>query len=224
LQRNRPVDIKTLAEELWDETPPRTAVKTIRTHVYHLRKMLECESGASLSALRLVTQPGGYLLRLEDDELDTVIFNRLLASGRALLQENRLDEAGHTLCRAIEMWRGPVLANVVAGKVLSRHVVQLDEARNRAVELRIEVELRRGCHRDVVAELRGLVAANPLNEWLHTRLIEALHRSGRRHEALTAFEGLRATLRDELGLDPSLEAQRLHYAIIRADDAHAVHR
>jgi SARP family transcriptional regulator, regulator of embCAB operon len=219
LRRNRFVDIGTLVEELWEETPPRTAVTSVRTHVYHLRRMLADESGAPLSALRLVTQPGGYLLRLSDDEYDAAIFDRLLTSGRVLLRQDRLDEAAHALRRALEMWRGPALANVSPGNVVSNHVVQLDEARNRALELRIDIDLRRGRHRDLVAELRGLVGADPLNEWLHVRLIEALHRSGRRYEAITAFEGLRTALRDELGLEPSVEARRIHHKILRLDDA-----
>jgi DNA-binding SARP family transcriptional activator len=219
LRRNRLVDIGTLIEELWDQAPPRTAVTSVRTHVYHLRRMLADESGAPLSALRLITQPGGYLLQLDDDELDAAIFKRLLTNGRVLLRQNRLDEAGHMIRRALEMWRGPALVNVSPGNVVANHVVQLDEARNRALELHIDIDLRRGRHRDLVAELRALVAADPLNEWLQVRLMEALYRSGRRFEAITAFESLRTALRDELGLEPSPEARRLHHEILRLDGA-----
>jgi DNA-binding SARP family transcriptional activator len=130
-------------------------------------------------------------------------------------------EATRTLCRALAMWHGRALANVEAGKKLSHHAVRLDEARNRALELRIEVDLRCGRHQDLVAELRALAAASPLNEWLHLRLIESLYRSGRRHEALAAFQRLRVILRDELGLEPSREAHHLQREILSSDGAPA---
>ncbi|RCV47225.1 BTAD domain-containing putative transcriptional regulator, partial [Marinitenerispora sediminis] len=49
-----------------------------------------------------------------------------------------------------------------------------------------------GRHRELVPELRDLVAAHPLNEWFHARLIEALRRAGRSADALRAFEELSA--------------------------------
>jgi DNA-binding SARP family transcriptional activator len=92
--------------------------------------------------------------------------------------------------------------------------VQLEEQRLRALELRIEADIRLGRHREVVADLRSLVVINPLNEWFHERLIWVLGRSGRRAEALQAYANLRSSLRDELGLEPSQELQRLHQQLI----------
>lgn len=216
LRCNQIVDYETIAEELWDASPPTTMVATIRTHVYHLRRMLEDECDLSPLVAELRTQSAGYLLRVDEDQLDAKVFARLVDEGRSLMRQGRLDEAGETLCRALEMWRGPALANVTVGRVIGRHLVQLSELRNRALELRIEVDLLRGQHRDLVAELRGLVAADPLNEWLQAQLMEALHRSGRRNEALIAYREVRRILEEELGLAPSTELQELHHKILNA--------
>lgn len=86
----------------------------------------------------------------------------------------------------------------------------------RAMELSVEADMRLGLHRELIPDLRGLVASNLFNEWFHARLIEALHLSGRRGEALLAFRDLRRVLHEELGLEPSAELQRLHHEILAA--------
>jgi Bacterial transcriptional activator domain len=47
----------------------------------------------------------------------------------------------------------------------------------------------------------------------------ALYRSGRQAEALAAYQDARRTLRDELGLDPTPELQRLERAILEQDSS-----
>jgi DNA-binding SARP family transcriptional activator len=213
---NHIVDIETIATELWDGARPRTAVTTIRTHVYHLRRMLESESGMAGAGDGLHTEPFGYRLCLDPEQLDATVFTRLVDAGRAQLRGGQPEEAARTLQSALDLWQQPALANVSPGRVLSLHLVELSELRIRAHELRIEADLALGRHRELVAELRGLVAANPLNEWLQAQLIESLRRSGRRNEALAAFRQLRNVLDEELGVEPSAELQQLHRDILTA--------
>jgi DNA-binding SARP family transcriptional activator len=216
LSPNQTVGLEAMAEELWDGAPPRSAVATIRTHVYHLRGMLERESGLPALASSLLTQETGYQLEVARGQLDADIFGSLLAQGRELMAGDRSAEAAVVLREALSLWRGPVLANVRRGSVLSRMVVSLEETRVRGLEMLIEADMRLGHHRELVSQLRGLVAADPLNEWFHARLIDALHQSGRRCAALTAFRELRTLLREELGVEPSAEAQQLQQAILTA--------
>jgi len=83
-------------------------------------------------------------------------------------------------------------------------------------KLKIEAEIRLGRHRELVAELRSLVHAHPLNEWFHGQLIRVLGYSGRRSEALQAYQRLRAVLREELGVDPSPSVQELQRRLLTA--------
>lgn len=213
LRANQIVSFDTFIEELWDGEPPRTAVTTIRTHVYHVRQMMARQGGHTGADL-IVTQPAGYMLRLGPGELDAQVFSQLVSEGGELLASDRAREAAEALSKALSMWRGAALANVTAGPVLSCHLVALEEMRIRARELRIEADLRLGRHRELIAELRELVGANPLNEWLHARLIDALRLSGRRNEALTAYHAVRTLLDDELGLQPSEELRQLQQEIL----------
>ncbi|MFC0435590.1 AfsR/SARP family transcriptional regulator [Kutzneria buriramensis] len=219
LRANQLVDVDTIADELWDSRHPRTAVTTIRTHVYHLRKMLEQETSVPMLSELLLTQHAGYMLRLETGQLDAELFRTAVDRGRAQLARGRYEEAAEVLRGAVALWRGPTLANVPLGPVLTSYVDHLRELRIRALEMRVEAEMRLGHHRELVPELRKLVAANPFNEWLHARLIDALRLSGRRREALEAFRALRTLLDEELGLEPSAELQQLQYDILTASRA-----
>ena len=214
LRGNEVVGLPGLVEELWEQRPPRTAVTTVRTHVYHLRRALD--GAAPEAAAALVTEPTGYRLRVGPGELDADRFAAAVERGRLLLAAGDAEGARTVLHPALAAWRGPALANLDPGPVLARHAEHLRELRIAALELRIEADLAVGRYRQLVPELRGLVAAHPLHEWFHARLIEALRRCGRRGEALHAYRDLRAVLDRELGLEPSLDLQRLQLDLLRS--------
>lgn len=214
LRPNQVVGLRAITEELWEDAPPRTAVTTVRTHVYHLRRAL----GPVLPTGALATEPTGYRLRVLPGETDAENFAHATERGRTLLGRGAVDEAGTVLRAALAMWRGPVLADLDPGPELGRHVDHLEELRISALELRIEADLALGRHRQLVPELRGLVATHPLHEWFHARLIDALHRAGRRSEALRAYHDLRALLDRELGIEPCADLQLLQMQVLRSAD------
>jgi DNA-binding SARP family transcriptional activator len=169
----------------------------------------------------------GYVLRLPEHALDLDTFERLAAEGRADLDGGRPCRAADLLRQALDLWTGRTLANVSLGRILHAHVVHIEELRLRVLELRIEADLRLGRHRELIGELRSLVATHPLNEWFHSRLIVALANSGRRYEALQAYQNVHTLLKNELGLDPSPELQQLQFELlnsgrVRSPETHLV--
>ena len=81
---------------------------------------------------------------------------------------------------------------------------------------------RRPAHRrpqHVLGELVELTAANPLRENLWALYLTALYRNGQQAHALAAYQSLRRTLADELGLEPAPPLRALHDAILRQDPA-----
>lgn len=95
--------------------------------------------------------------------------------------------------------------------------VYLEEQRLEAVSARIEADLADNRHGELVGELRLLVSDHRLHESFHVRLMQALHRSGRRGEALTAYHQLRGILEQDLGLEPSVEARQLQQEILNSN-------
>ena len=70
---------------------------------------------------------------------------------------------------------------------------------------------------ELVAELEALTARYPLQERLHGQLMLALYRSGRQADSLAAYQRLRHTLDDQLGLAPAAEVRALEQAVLRQD-------
>ena len=80
-----------------------------------------------------------------------------------------------------------------------------------------EARLAAGEHAQLVPDLEQMVADHPLDEQIHAQLMLALYRSGRQADALAAYQRLRRTLDEELGIDPSQALRDLEAAILRQD-------
>jgi DNA-binding SARP family transcriptional activator len=107
---------------------------------------------------------------------------------------------------------------MLPGPLLALEAARLEEMRIGAIEGRIEAELRLGRHRGVLSELSALTAQYPLHEQLHAQYILALHRSGRRDHALAAYSRVRASLRRELGVEPSPRLWQLQHDVLLAEN------
>lgn len=213
VRANHVVTFGMITQELWGASPPRSASTTVQTYIYHLRRLLDVEFGRA-AADALVTRSTGYVLNVGPDDVDLLRFERLLKTGERMARDLRPAEAAAVLREASELWRGEVLENVTVGELLSVHVVHLNEARLRALAMRIEADRLCGRHRELIPELQVLVRQHPLHEWFHGQLIETLHLGGRRADALAAYQNLRRILHRELGLEPSSDVQRLHQAVL----------
>ena len=205
LHANQVVSSDRLIDEVWGESPPATAGKMVQVYVSRLRKQL--------GEARLLTRPPGYLLQVDPAELDVARFERLVAEAR---QEDAA-AAGAKLRAALELWRGPPLADLAYERVAQAEIVRLEELRWAALELRIDADLAAGRAPELVGELESLVAAQPLRERLRAQLMLALYRCSRQAEALEAYRRARRELADGLGLEPSDELRRLEQAILHHD-------
>ncbi|MEU7799827.1 AfsR/SARP family transcriptional regulator [Micromonospora arborensis] len=210
MRRNSLVLPEEFIEELWDTKPPKSAATTLQTYIYHLRKILVKNGAERL----LTTHPGGYRLTVEEEWVDLWEFERSFRTGRAALDEGRPAEASRILQSAVNLWRGPSLADVEQGKLLYSYTTWLHELRLRALELRIEADLQIGRHREVASELKSLVLRNPMDEHMHGLLMIALYGAGRRHEALEQYRELRVSMIEELGIEPGHDLKKIHQEML----------
>ena len=214
LRRGEVVSVDALVDALWGEHPPTTAAKAVQGYVSHLRRLLE-PSGADGM---LVTQAPGYVLRVPDGQVDARRFEMLAARGWRSLDDDPA-AALSTIEDALALWRGPPLDDFAFSEFAQREIQRLEELRLETVEGRIEALLRLGRHGSVVAELKTRVDEHPLRERLRGQLMLALYRCGRQAEALEVYRQGGRLLRDELGLEPGTELQRLERAILAQDAA-----
>jgi predicted ATPase len=196
LHANEIVPAEQLIEALWSGSPPASAKKLLQTYVSQLRKELGPEW--------IVTKGPGYLVPIAPGELDVERFEHLRVS-----QPHE----------ALALWRGAPLADFTYDSWAQPEIARLAEARLGTLEERIELDLARGRHAELIAELEALLESHPLRERLRGQLMLALYRCGRQAEALATYRDGRRRLVDELGIEPSASLQRLEQAILRQDPA-----
>ncbi|NEB77927.1 AfsR/SARP family transcriptional regulator [Streptomyces sp. SID14478] len=227
LHADQVVPVASLIEELWGDCPPRSARTTLQTYVLQLREMIATalEKDPEGAAPRtpkdvLATAPGGYVLHTSGGSSDVREFDRLAGLGYRAMDGGDFPRAARELGDALALWTGSALADVQAGPQLEMQTRRLDETRLCALDQRIEADLRLGRHRELLGELTVLVSRYRTHENLHAQFMLALHRSGRRSEALDVYQRLRATLVRELGLEPSSGLRRLQRSILMANPEH----
>lgn len=208
------VSIDRFVDELWPDRPPSEARALVRGYVSRLRRALR--SGPS-GADRVVTRKPGYLLRVEDQELDLHRFERLVAQARAAVKAGQPDAGIDLFGEADGLWRGDPFADVPRTASIAAAITWLAEQRLTTREERFDAALAAGLAADAITELTEFVTAYPLRERLAGQLMLALYRCGRQAEALSQYQRIRRTLANEVGVDPSVELEKLHIRILNAD-------
>ncbi len=216
IHANRVVSAERIIDELWGDEPPESGAKSVAFHVSRLRDGLEPGRPRGKPSDVLATEPAGYVLRVEQDAIDAVRFERSISAGRGLLADDP-ETARARLEEALALWRGEPYSDVADEPFAQPEIRRLEELHLRGLEDRVEADLALGRHAEVVGQLEGLVAEHPLRERLRGQLMVALYRAGRQAEALRTYGEGRQVLADELGIDPGPELQQLEGWILRQD-------
>ncbi|MCA3575377.1 MAG: hypothetical protein IOC86_15775, partial [Aestuariivirga sp.] len=188
-----------LAGLLWAEHGEEQARSSLRQALAVLRKELKGQDSSFFAAT-----DAAFALHPEHVEIDT---EALLAGARGATRQS--------LEAAMDLWRGPFLADVKAGEP---EIEQwLRERREYFTGKYIGVmdrlvPLLEGQRRIEVA--KQLVQADTLREASHRHLMEAYLAAGERPLALRHYESLRKLLKEELGVEPSSETQALRERIV----------
>jgi class 3 adenylate cyclase len=205
LHANELVSSDRLIDEVWGPEPAKTATASLQNYVSRLRKAI----GAEL----LLSQPPGYVLRIDPERFDLARFERLTAEARGAEPRERAEK----LRAALALWRGPPLDDLAYEPFARDEIGRLEEARLAALEGRIDADLELGSAGELVGELEELVEQQPLRERFRAQLMLALYRAGRQADALEAYRRARHVLMDELGLEPSEELRSLQQSILVQD-------
>ncbi|MER5264539.1 BTAD domain-containing putative transcriptional regulator [Actinosynnema sp. NPDC002837] len=218
LQANQVLATSQLLRALWPgDDAPTSARKILQNAVWGLRTVLSAYGGEE-GAPSLVTQPPGYVLRLDVDQVDLHRFTRQASEGQALLTSGEPARATEVLREALSMWRGSVLADLVESGVNWPELTAVQQSRLDAMENLFEAELACGRHHAVLGPLQTMVETELLRERSCGQLMLALYRCGRHADALTVFTRTRAALAD-LGLEPGHGLRALQQAILTHDPA-----
>ncbi len=206
-----PVPVDRLVDELWPSGGPRQPQRSLQVYVSALRQAFDPEG-------RWLTTVGkAYRLEVPSDAFDVPRFTAEAAAAAASLRAGDHAAALATADRALARWAGEAWQDVRDLPGIAPDAARLDELRLDVRSARAAAHLALGRHRDVVPELEELVARHPLREDLRRHLMLALHRSGRRSDALGVYAAGRATLVEETGLEPGAELRALQSRILDDD-------
>jgi predicted ATPase/DNA-binding SARP family transcriptional activator len=205
LRAGETVTVDEALDVLWGARPPPAARNAVQGHIATLRKLLGHD--------RIATLDSGYTLRLEEDELDLHLFERLLSDAH----DRPPQEQGELLTEALSLFRGVPLEDFRYDDFARAEAARIEELRLLALELRIDAELTVGRHDYVIPELERLIVEVPTSERFRGQLMLALYRAGRQADALDAYHEARSFLVEELGIEPGPELQRLEREILNQD-------
>ncbi len=207
---NQVVPLWKLIGHVWDEESPLDVRNGLQTLVSRLRR--------SLGADVIETAEGGYLLRADAAELDLLALRELVDSAAVAAREGDTGREYASLASAVRLWRGDPLEDVASPGLRAEAGPRVAELWFAARERMLDIDLERGHGQEVIADLRDLTARHPLRESLWARLMLALHRAGRRAEALEAYRQVTDLVREQLGLDVGRAVADLHQAILLDDE------
>ena len=197
-----------VVDELWEGAGPRHARKAVQVVVSRLRSALG-EGVVRLRGRRVLAAARRRA------SLDADRFEELFRRGRAELAGGDPLEAAATLRQALELWRGPALADAGESRFAQPEIARLEELRLACLSDRLDADLAIGRHAEVAGELEALVQRHPLRERLRGQQMLALYHAGRQADALDAYRSAYAALADGLGIEPSPELRALEAAILQ---------
>lgn len=212
--RNHTVLKDQLIEWLWPELSPKNAANSLRVAVAHLRKALEPDLYDGTRSRYIISRPNGYLVHTQEIWLDVEAFLEKIREAHYWQENDRPDLALAAYRAAAELYRGDY----------SEEDRYEDWALSTREQLREAFyELRRGWadllakqkrYHEALAICQHLLIDYPLREEIWQRVMRFYADSGRRDQALRAYEQCRAILRRELEAEPLPETQEIYEAIL----------
>src|SRR5690349_17174084 len=132
-----------LVDAVWGDDPPAEPVGALQTLVSRLRRVL-----GSPAVVQQSHQ--GYRLTIAADDVDANRFRRLSRHGRDRLTAGDAPGARRELTDALDLWRGPALADAEDAEYAVALVARLDEEHLDALAARIDADLALGHAADVI--------------------------------------------------------------------------
>jgi predicted ATPase/DNA-binding SARP family transcriptional activator len=218
INANRVVPVDTVVDAAWGNGAPAGALSTLDSHVFRLRKQLEPARANGMASTVLLKQDDGIRLVVTADQLDSARFAALADEAGVLSAAGRYDECLRRCVEALALWRGAPGGDPEADWA-EAWVARMRELRAQVHERRLDALIRSGSPERALPEFDALIRESPYREHVHALRMEALYRCGRTENALAVFDEVRRTLRDELGLTPGPELQRVQEQILNHDVA-----
>ncbi len=214
LARHRPVPTGELADAIWGVDVPTSVDISLRAVISKLRSAVAGAGAEATPSPAIVFDAGCYQLRAPGAWVDVEAAANAVDRAEGAWRAGTSEAAWSHATVAASIARRPLLPGEDAPWVAEAQG-RLRRVHVRALAVLTEVWRERDDHGLAVATAAELVALEPFREASHRALIAAHQAAGDAAEAARAYDACRRLLRDELGVDPSPETERLHRQVLR---------
>jgi DNA-binding SARP family transcriptional activator/tetratricopeptide (TPR) repeat protein len=159
----------------------------------------------------------GYELRVAEDDVDTLLFQRMIRQADEAVAEGNVEDELTCLRRALGLWRGPHPLSNVHSDALRQDIVGLEQRHKRAAVRLFGLELDQGNHEGILDELELMAAYYPADQRLCEQLMAARYRCGHLTDAAAAYDRYVEALDAETAAPPDPFLRAFHFAIARGD-------
>ena len=203
-----------LIELLWPSEAPKDAAKMLKIAVHYLRRGLgETQNGKTVSFIS--TEPNGYAFNPASPHwIDALEFEAKALEGLRLERQGRWREAFAALQTAADLYHGDYLEDEPYSDWCRRRRTQLRETLFEVLVTMGRLLRSAGDMEAAIRCYRRILELDPCLEDVHRDLMDALHRSGKRTQALRQYEACRRALQEEFDAAPVLETETLYRSIM----------
>jgi predicted ATPase/DNA-binding SARP family transcriptional activator len=198
LSRDRVLDA------LWPDLLTEAAQNAYYKALHSLRRTLEPELPARRPGRFLVATADALALAPGSHVVDIDAFENMLAGARKAPDESRAE----LLRAALDLYQGDLLENEPGLEWTLGRRESLRQTWQEASLQLAGLDLAQDRLNQAISRVRAIVVAEPTNEAAHCLLIRAFDRNGQRDLARSQYERCVKILRDELGVDPSVDTRR----------------
>lgn len=217
LNHGRPMSAETIMDALWDDDRPHHVHKDLQTYISRLRKTLRSADCGT----EITSGHQSYAVR-STCVIDYHRSMELLTAGRRARQLGQLDDAAAALRDAVELWRGPVVADLRTLWIELRR----EEFDNKLVSCQqalIDVELLRGNHGDALDLVNRAIVDHEFDISLISLRLRALHGCGYYNEFDSYWQQNRRRGIESFGTEPDRALQDLHIRLLQDRDGVGAH-
>jgi DNA-binding SARP family transcriptional activator/tetratricopeptide (TPR) repeat protein len=161
----------------------------------------------------------GYELRAAAEDVDALMFQRLVQKAARAESEHRTEDEINDLRQALSLWNGAHALSNVPGESLYQDIATLERRRRRAAARLYGIELALGNHESILDELILITRSYPADQRLCEQLMLAAHRCGHPADVANAYERYREALAEQTGGVPDSLLRTFHFAVARGDEA-----
>lgn len=203
-----------LIELLWPSESPKDAAKLLKIAVHYLRRGLgEAQNGKAESFIS--TEAHGYAFNTASPHrIDALEFEAAAQEGLRFERQGRWREAFAALQTAADLYRGDYLEDEPYSDWCRRRRTQLRETLFEVLMTMGRLLNSAGDLEAAIRCYRRILELDPCLEDVHRDLMDALHRSGKRTQALRQYEACRRALQEEFDAVPVLETETLYRSIL----------